>query len=135
MTFRTNPKPPTVISYQLTLLPRSLPNTSENVQRATNLFMAFQEFAASDQAIKELGLSWHVAPESGEVGRRRTEEWGTKVEVVGQFVGSEDEFETVMGMFERVLKEKGEMEFERDHTVLSESGSAFSSMCRYTKGH
>jgi hypothetical protein len=116
MTFRTQLKPSSVIGYRLTLLPRSLPNTPENVQRATNLFMAFQEFAGSGEAVKEMGMSWHVAPSESTAGG-----WGTTVEVVGQFVGTEEEFESVVGVLEAGLRGKGEMDFQRDHIQMSES--------------
>jgi hypothetical protein len=125
MTFRTHPKPSNVIYFELVLLPRSLPNTPDNVKRASNLFAAFQAFGASEEAVKELGLSWHVTPEPGSPsgkGEAKDEDvaWGTKVEVLGQFSGTEEEFEGVIQAFEHVLRENGETEFQRGHRQLSE---------------
>ncbi len=123
MTFRTHPKPSNVIYFELALLPRSLANTPYNIKRASNLFATFQEFGASSDAVKELGLSWHVTPEPGlDAGSGEEDvEWGIKVEVLGQFSGTEEEFEGVMGAFEGMLRGSGEMAFERGHRQLSKA--------------
>ena len=78
--------------------------------------MAFQEFGA--RAPAKLGISWHVTPEADGHGG-----FGTKVEVVGQWMGSEAEYEVVMQDFEGLLRAKQVGEFQRGQRSLSESRS------------
>lgn len=112
-TFRTHPKPETVIYYELSLLPRALPSTDEAVERATNLFLAFQKYGGV--APSRLSMSWHVTPEPDVKGG-----YGTKVEIVGQWMGSEEEYEVVMKEFEDVIRKVGVGEFQRGQRSLSE---------------
>jgi hypothetical protein len=112
--FRTHPAPETVIYYELTLLPRALPSTEESVERATNLFLAFQEYGRIAPA--NLGLIWHVTPDEGGKGG-----YGTKVEILGQLMGSMDEYEVVMDDFNRVLEKHAVGEMQKEKRPLSES--------------
>jgi hypothetical protein len=111
-TFRTYPAPPQVIYYELVLLPRAQPSTPEAVERATNLYMAFQEYG--EVASEFLGLSWHVTPEPDGHGG-----FGTKVEVLGQFMGDIKEFEKEISRFEDVIRLRGVGEFSRGQRELS----------------
>jgi hypothetical protein len=113
-TFRTHPVSAKVIYFELVLLPRALPSSKETVERATNLFSAFQEYGHI--APSKLGLIWHVAPDADGKGG-----FGTKVEVVGQWMGSEEEYEDVMVGFEGVAKRWGVGEFDRIQRSLSGS--------------
>lgn len=112
--FRTHPVPDTVVYYELSLRPRSLPSSEEAVERATNLFLAFQEYGSIAPA--RLGMSWHVTPEPDGKGG-----YGTKVEILGQWMGSEEEYEAVMTEFEEVIERRGVGEFQRGQRSLSES--------------
>jgi hypothetical protein len=111
--FRTHPAPETVVYYELGLLPRSLPSNEEAVARATNLFLAFQEYGRIAPA--RLGMSWHVTPEPDGKGG-----YGTKVEILGQWMGTEEEYEVVIGEFEKVIERRGVGEFQRGQRSLSE---------------
>lgn len=111
--FRTHPAPDTVVYYELALLPRALPSTEEAAERATSLFRAFQEFGR--RAPAKLGMSWHVTPEPDGKGG-----YGTKVEVLGQWMGSEEEYEVVIQDFETLVKSKAAGEFQRGQRSLSE---------------
>jgi hypothetical protein len=112
-TFKTHPAPDTVVYYELSLLPRALPSSEEAVERATNLFLAFQEYGRIAPA--RLGMSWHVTPEPDGRGG-----FGTKVEILGQWMGSEEEYEVVIKEFEEVVKRRGVGEFNRGQRSLSE---------------
>lgn len=102
-----------MIYYELTLLPRALPSTEESVERATNLFLAFQEYGRIAPA--NLGLIWHVTPdEDGKGG------YGTKVEIMGQWMGSMEEYEVVMQDFNQVLEKHGVGEMQKEKRPLSE---------------
>lgn len=59
-------------------------------------------------------FAWHVTPEPGVGG------WGTKVEVLGQYFGTQGGFEGVMGKFEDRLKAVGETEYHLGKRSLSE---------------
>jgi hypothetical protein len=111
--FRTHPAPETVIYYELTLLPRALPSTEESVERATNLFLAFQEYGAT--APSRLGMSWHVTPEPDGKGG-----YGSKVEILGQWMGSMEEYEVVMKDFNEVFEKHGVGEMQKEKRPLSE---------------
>ena len=114
---RTQPAPPSVVYFELTLLPRALPFTDEAAARAASLYDVFERFGESDDAVSNLGMmSWHVTPEPAGQG-----EWGTKVEVLGQFIGSSKEFEVVMGKFERRLRARGELKYHLGSRQLCES--------------
>ena len=105
--FATLPAPASVVYFELTLLPRALPNTPESVRRATNLYSAFENFGGSKDSAAELGLfSWHVTPDPG-VG-----DWGTKVEVLGQYFGKIEECERVLSKFEDRLGDLGETNYK-----------------------
>lgn len=75
--------------------------------------MAFQEFG--QRAPAKLGMSWHVTPESDGKGG-----YGTKVEVLGQWMGTQEEFEVVIRDFEGLLRAKQVGDFERGQRSLSE---------------
>jgi hypothetical protein len=105
-----------VVYYELGLLPRSLPSNEEAVARATNLFLAFQEYGRIAPA--RLGMSWHVTPEPDGKGG-----YGTKVEILGQWMGTEEEYEVVIGEFEKVIERRGVGEFQRGQSVLQEMGN------------
>jgi hypothetical protein len=63
-----------------------------------------------------LGLIWHVTPdEDGKGG------YGTKVEILGQWMGSMDEYESVMDDFNEVLEKHGVGEMQKEKRPLSES--------------
>lgn len=111
--FRTHPAPDTVVYYELAILPRALPSTEEAAERATNLFMAFQEFGRKAPA--KLGMGWHVTPEPDGKGG-----FGTKVEVLGQWMGSEAEYEVVIKEFEDLIQSKEVGDFKRGQRSLSE---------------
>lgn len=118
-TFRlhTQPAPQAVIYFELTLLPRALPPTTESAVRSAGLYDVFERFGESDDAVPDLGmLSWHVTPEPA--GERR---WGTKVEVLGQYIGNAEEFQIVMSTLERRLKDRGEVNYHLRSTGLCES--------------
>jgi hypothetical protein len=102
-----------VIYYELTLLPRALPSTEESVERATNLFLAFQEYGRIAPA--NLGLIWHVTPDQDGNGG-----YGTKVEIMGQWMGSMEEYEVVMKDFNQVLEKHGVGEMQKEKRPLSE---------------
>jgi len=117
---RTQPAPRSVVYFELTLLPRALPSTNEAAARAASLYDVFERFGESDDAVSNLGMmSWHVTPEP--TGRG---EWGTKAEVVGQFIGSSKEFEAVMGNFERRLRDRGELNYHLVSRQLCESSES-----------
>jgi len=110
--FRTHPAPTTVIYYEFTLLPRALSSTKEAVERATNLYMAFQEYG--EIAPSSMGLIWHVTPdEDGKGG------YGTKVEIIGQVVGTEEEYEVIMMEFEKVIERWQVGELQKEKRVFS----------------
>lgn len=111
--FRTHPIPETVIYYELTLLPRALPSNEESVERATNLFLAFQEYGRIAPA--QLGMAWHVTPEEDGKGS-----YGTKVEILGQWMGTMEEFNVVMKEFEHVLDKHLVGEMQKESRSLSE---------------
>ena len=111
--FRTHPAPTTVIYYELTLLPRALSSTKEAVERAANMFMAFQEYG--EIAPSAMGLAWHMTPEENGNGG-----YGTKVEVLGQVVGDEEDLEVVMTEFEEVMERWGVGELQKEKRVFSE---------------
>jgi hypothetical protein len=113
-TFRTYPMPQSVIYFELTLHPRSLTPSPDSVRRTAELYLTFQEFGATDDAVSELGLSWHVTPEPSAAG------WGTKVEVLGQYIGTMDDFQIVIGKFEERLRGRGEMDYQIGQRQLSE---------------
>jgi hypothetical protein len=50
-----------------------------------------------------------------EAGKAEDVDWAAKVEVLGQFRATE---EGVMGAFEGMLSESGEMTFERGHKAV-----------------
>jgi hypothetical protein len=58
-------------------------------------------------------MSWHVTPEPEHNG------FGTKVGVIGQWIGSEGEYELVIEDFEKVLKANGVGDFQRGQQSLS----------------
>lgn len=126
---RTHPAPPEVIYYELTLLPRSLDASSASIDRATRFYEAFEAFGGSALATAELGMfAWHVTPEQGP-GRAQ---WGTKVEVLGQYMGDRAGFDSVMRGFERTLRDMGESNYHlgfrrlcKWNNVLSGLTSAF----------
>jgi hypothetical protein len=103
-----------VIYYELVLSPRALPSTAESVARASRLYMAFQEFGAI--APSGLGLSWHVTPEvdPGSGG------YGTKVEILGQFMGSRADYDVVMKQFQEMVRSYDVGEFVLGQRELSE---------------
>jgi hypothetical protein len=109
--------PQTVTYFELTLLPRALPASEESAKRATALFSAMQQFGASEHAAPDLGFSWHVTPESTGT------EWGTKVEILGQWIGSQDKFDAVMGELETLLRKEGLADFELGKREMSECGA------------
>lgn len=116
--FRTHPAPETVIYYEFTLLPRALPSNTESAERATNLFLAFQEYGRI--APGKLGMIWHVTPdEDGKGG------YGTKVEILGQLMGSIEEYQVVMEEFGQILDKWGVGEMQKERRSLSESESEF----------
>jgi hypothetical protein len=94
----------------------------EAVERSTNLFLAFQEYGGIAPA--RLGMSWHVTPEDDGKGG-----FGTKVEIVGQWMGDEEEYEVVIEDFEEVIIRRGVGEFQRGQRSLSGSASLVHSMC------
>jgi hypothetical protein len=62
-----------------------------------------------------LGLIWHVTPdEDGKGG------YGTKVEIMGQWMGSMDAYEVVMKDFNQVLEKHGVGEMQKEKRPLSE---------------
>lgn len=83
------------------------------MERATNLFLAFQEYGRIAPA--RLGMSWHVSPEPDGRGG-----FGTKIEILGQWMGSEEEYEVVIKEFEDVVRRRGVGEFNRGQRSLSE---------------
>lgn len=112
--FQTHPAPREVIYYELTMLPRNMPQSPENVERITRFYEAFEEFG--DRSPAELGMfAWHMTPEPGASG------WGTKVEVLGQYMGDEANFRQVMGAFESLLRSKGESEYHLASRRMCES--------------
>jgi hypothetical protein len=100
--------PQTVTYFELTLLPRALPASEESAKRATALF------GASEHAAPDLGFSWHVTPESSGT------EWGTKVEILGQWIGPQDKFDAVMRELETLLRKEGLADFELGKREMSE---------------
>ena len=60
-------------------------------------------------------MSWHVTPEPDS----SRSSWGTKVEVLGQFHGSLEEFEAVKGRFLQRLADKGETNVQVGQRTLS----------------
>jgi hypothetical protein len=81
------------------------------------MYDVFERFGESDEAVSQLGMmSWHVTPERSGKGN-----WGTKVEVLGQFMGSLGEFEGVIGNFERRLRDRGELNYHLGTRQLCES--------------
>ncbi|ORY23127.1 hypothetical protein BCR39DRAFT_363937 [Naematelia encephala] len=112
-TFQTHPAPPQVTYFELSLLPRALTPGAESTFRAVRLFQAFHKFG-SESADSRLGLSWHVTPERG-----KDNTWGTKVEVLGQFSGAENEFLAAIAPLTSVLNKRGETAFTLDHRSLS----------------
>lgn len=84
------------------------------MERASRLYMAFQEFGAI--APSGLGLSWHVTPEvdPGSGG------YGTKVEILGQFMGSRADYDVVMKQFQEVVRSYDVGEFVLGQRELSE---------------
>lgn len=111
--FRTHRAPDTVVYFELSILPRALPSSEEAMERATSLFLAFQEFG--QRAPPQLGMSWHVTPEADGQGG-----FGTRVEVLGQWMGTEEEYEVVIKDFEDLCKEKGVGHVQRGQRSLSE---------------
>jgi hypothetical protein len=62
-----------------------------------------------------LGLIWHVTPdEDGKGG------YGTKVEIMGQWMGSMEAYEVVMKDFNQVLEKHGVGEMQKEKRPLSE---------------
>ncbi|WVQ83803.1 hypothetical protein IAT38_005947 [Cryptococcus sp. DSM 104549] len=119
---RTHPLPRSVIYYELSLLPRSLPPTRESATRAARFYDDFEAFGESESAVPELGMfAWHVTPEP--MGNADGE-WGTKVEVLGQFMGDEEGFEKFMGEFQGMLRARGETEFQLGKRTMSFIDSA-----------
>jgi hypothetical protein len=95
-------------------MPRSLPSNDEAVERATNLFLAFQEYGRIAPA--RLGMSWHVTPEPDGKGG-----YGTKVEIVGQWMGTEAEYDVVLEEFEKIIRRRGVGELQKERRTFSES--------------
>ena len=83
------------------------------MERAANLYMAFQEYG--EIAPSAMGLAWHVTPEDNGNGG-----YGTKVEVLGQVVGDENDLEVVMTDFEKVMKRWEVGELQKERRVFSE---------------
>lgn len=111
--FKTHPAPPGVVYYELTLLPRALPPTPANAERVARFYEAFEEFG--ERSAAELGMfAWHVTPEPGQAG------WGTKVEVLGQYMEDEAGFRRELGAFEALLRTKGENEYHLASRRMSE---------------
>jgi hypothetical protein len=75
--------------------------------------LAFQEYGAT--APSRLGMSWHVTPEPDGKGG-----YGTKVEILGQWMGSMEEYEVVMKDFNQVLEKYGVGEMQKEKRPLSE---------------
>lgn len=100
--------------FELTLLPRALPPTAESISRATAFYAAFEDFGGSSDSTNEMGMfAWHVTPEPSAEG------WGTKVEVLGQYSGTEEEFGRVMRKFEERLQDIGERQYHLGKRPLS----------------
>jgi len=60
-------------------------------------------------------MSWHVTPEVDGKGG-----YGTKVEILGQWMGSMDEYEVMMEGFNQVLEKHGVGEMQKETRPLSE---------------
>lgn len=100
--FKTYPVPPSVFYYELTMLPRALPSNNATANRAANYFMAYQEFAQSAAGPPQMSVIWHVTPERDSSG------WGTKVAILGQFAGTEAEYNTAMQALQAAAGRRGE---------------------------
>lgn len=113
-TFKTYPAPSSVYYYELTLLPRALGSDNSTAMRAANYFMAFQEYAQT--APSQMSLTWHVTPERAGSG------WGTKVEILGQYMGSEGDFNSALQGLKTTAGKYGENQLQTEVRPLSESG-------------
>jgi hypothetical protein len=60
-------------------------------------------------------MSWHVTPEPDGKGG-----YGSKVEILGQWMGSREEYEVVMKDFNEVFEKHGVGEMQKEKRPLSE---------------